>query len=234
MQPVSVVALLVLTVFSRQRTGESRCNSSHEGASHVRGDYLRNWQDSMTNPGRPAKSGDVDVLGLSVLKAKHSAVTDKGQFRHTPIDGLVFRPTRSVPHEDGILTEVARASWQQIGTPVVQVHVTTTQPGRIRAWGLHQESTDRLFVVKGLVSIVVFDGRVRSKTYGMINEFKISERNPGMLVIPPNLYHGWKVIGTEEAFIINMPSVEYNHEAPDALDLPYECAEAPEVVPWRW
>ncbi len=177
---------------------------------------------------------ETDILGLDVLKAKHSAVSAQGQFRHKAIDGLTFRPTRSVPHEDGILTEVARASWEILPEPIVQVHITTTQAGRIRAWGLHQRSTDRLFVVKGLVSIVVFDGRKSSATFGTVNEFKVSERNPGLLVIPPNLYHGWKVIGTEEAFIINMPSDEYDYEAPDALDLPYDCAEAPEIVPWRW
>jgi dTDP-4-dehydrorhamnose 3,5-epimerase len=132
------------------------------------------------------------------------------------------------------LSEVARASWEAVSLPVVQVHVTTTEPGRTRAWGLHQRSTDRLFVVKGLVSIVVYDGRTASPTFGTINEFKVSERNPGLLVIPPNLYHGWKVIGTEEAFIINMPSPEYDYEAPDALELPYDAPEAASIVPWRW
>src|SRR6266566_9606188 len=96
---------------------------------------------------------------------------------------------------------------------------------RIRAWGLHQASTDRLFVVDGLVKIVVFDGRNSSRTFGRINEFSVSAKNPGLLIIPPNLYHGWKNIGTDEAFIVNMPSSEYDHEHPDALDLPYESAE---------
>ena len=118
--------------------------------------------------------------------------------------------------------------------PIVQVHVTTTQPGRIRAWGLHQRSTDRLFVVSGLVSLVVFDGRLDSPTSGALNEFKVSERNPGLLVVPPNLYHGWKNIGTTEASIINMPSSQYHYDSPDALDLPYDAPRAEEIVPFRW
>jgi dTDP-4-dehydrorhamnose 3,5-epimerase len=145
-----------------------------------------------------------------------------------------FRPNRPVPHEDGTLAEIARASWPEIETEVVQVHLTTTYPGRVRAWGLHQASTDRLFVVSGLVSIVVFDGRIDSPTAGALNEFRVSERNPGLLVIPPNLYHGWKNIGVDEAFIINMPSNEYRHEQPDALDLPYDSPRAEEIVPFRW
>jgi dTDP-4-dehydrorhamnose 3,5-epimerase len=139
-----------------------------------------------------------------------------------------------VPHEDGTVAEVARVDWDEVDEPIVHTHVTTTEPGRIRAWGLHRQSTDRLFVVKGLVSIVVYDGRVGSPTQGTVNEFRVSERNPGLLVIPPNLYHGWMVIGTEEAFIINMPTSAYDHSQPDALDLPYDHPEAPAIVPWRW
>ena len=117
---------------------------------------------------------------------------------------------------------------------MVQVHVTTTLAGRIRAWGLHQVSTDRLFVVSGLVRIVVYDGRESSPTAGRINEFTVSERNPGLLVIPPNLYHGWKNIGRSEAVIINMPDRMYNYEAPDALDLPWDSESAQRIVPYRW
>ena len=69
---------------------------------------------------------------------------------------------------------------------------------------------------------------------GALNEFKVSERNPGLLVIAPNLYHGWKNIGTTEAFIINMPSSQYDYDKPDALDLPYDSPDAPGIVPFRW
>lgn len=174
------------------------------------------------------------VVGLDKLVAKSSAVDAGGAPRHAPIDGVIFRPTRPVAHEDGLVTEVARTVWDELDLPIVHVHITTTLPGRVRGWGLHRASTDRLFVVTGLVSIVVFDGREASPTYGFVNQFMVSERNPGLLIIPPDLYHGWKNIGEEEAFIINMPSSTYNHEQPDALDLPYGSPLATEVVPFRW
>src|SRR6266536_3803876 len=178
--------------------------------------------------------GEPEIDGLDVLVNKRSAVDVEARWRMDPIEGLSFRPVRPVPHEDGTVAEVARASWSEVDLPIVQVHVTTTQPGRIRAWGLHRHSTDRLFVVSGLVSIVVYDGRRASPTAGALNEFKVSERNPGLLVISPNLYHGWKNIGTTEAFIINMPSSQYDYDHPDALDLPYDAPEAPDIVPFRW
>lgn len=132
------------------------------------------------------------------------------------------------------MTEVARTGWDVLGGPLVQVHITTTLPGRIRAWGLHQLGTDRLFVVTGLLKIVVFDGRDDSATFGQINEFLVSEKNPGLLVIAPNLYHGWKNMGTTEAIIINMPDRVYNYSAPDALDLPWDSEAAQRIVPYKW
>ena len=175
-----------------------------------------------------------DVLGCDALIAKTSAVDASGEWRRRPIAGLEFRPTRPVPHEDGHVAEVARADWEIIGGPVVQVHTTTTFAGRIRAWGLHRRSTDRLFVVSGLVKFVVFDGRVDIGSSGAINEFIVSEKNPGLLIIPPNLYHGWKNIGTNEAVIINMPTVLYSYVAPDAFDLPWDSAEARNIIPYRF
>jgi dTDP-4-dehydrorhamnose 3,5-epimerase len=175
-----------------------------------------------------------DVLGMDVLQSKSSAVDAAGRLSLEPIDGLVYRPVRPVPHEDGTLAEIVRTDWPEVEHPVVQVHLTTTYPGRVRAWGLHERSTDRLFLVKGLVSIVVFDGRRDSPTFGALNEFKVSERSPALLIIPPNLYHGWKNIGVDESFILNMPTNLYIYDEPDALDLPYEADEAPGVVPFRW
>jgi dTDP-4-dehydrorhamnose 3,5-epimerase len=113
-----------------------------------------------------SRYGTPPVVGSAELLAKKSAVDGAGQLRRMPVDGVVFRPTRPVPHEDGFLTEVARASWDVLDRPVTQVHVTTTYPERIRAWGLHQVSIDRLFVVAGLVKIVVFDGRHDSPSQG--------------------------------------------------------------------
>jgi dTDP-4-dehydrorhamnose 3,5-epimerase len=181
-----------------------------------------------------SRYGTPNVVGSAELLAKKSAVDRDGQLRRMPVEGVVFRPTRPVPHEDGVLTEVARASWEVLDRPITQVHVTTTYPDRIRAWGLHQQSIDRLFVVSGLVRIVVFDGRLDSPSQGHLMEVTVSERNPGLLVIPTNLYHGWKNIGVTEAVIINMPTEMYNYDEPDALDMPWDSDAAKELIPYTW
>jgi dTDP-4-dehydrorhamnose 3,5-epimerase len=174
------------------------------------------------------------VIGQSALLSKNSEVDALGRLHADPIQGVIFRPTRPVAHDEGHVTEVARESWSDLTAPLVQVHVTTTLPGRIRAWGLHLQGTDRLFVVSGLVRIVVFDGRNTSPTRGRFNVFTISEKNPGLLIVPPNLYHGWKNIGVTEAYIINMPDRMYDYESPDALDLPWDSKVAQSLIPYKW
>lgn len=175
-----------------------------------------------------------DIHGLDELIAKQSAVDADGQLRAGAIEGVSFRPMRPVPHEDGVVCEVARASWDELVAPIVQVHITTTLPGRVRGWGLHQISTDRLFVVSGLVQFAVYDGRRSSETFGKLFELKVSEKNPGLLTIAPNLYHGWKNIGTTEASIINMPDRMYQYDKPDALDLPWDSEAARRLIPYQW
>ena len=174
------------------------------------------------------------VVGSDALIPKRSAVTARGELYLEPIEGVHFRAARPVVHDDGVVVEVARTTWEIVDQPIVQVHTTTTLPGRVRGWGLHLHGTDRLFVAYGLVSIVIYDGRRDSVTFGRVNEFRLSERNPGLVIVAPGLYHGWKNIGTDEAIIINMPTRLYQHDGPDALDLPYGSDRAREIVPFQW
>ena len=61
-----------------------------------------------------------------------------------------------------------------------------------------------------------------------------AKKIPGLLIVPPNLYHGWKNIGISEAVIVNMPDRMYDYASPDVLDLPWDSAAAARVVPYRW
>ena len=78
---------------------------------------------------------------------------------------------------------------------------------------------------------MVYDSRETSPTYGSVNEFKVNERSPGLLVIPPDLFHGWKNLGVDEAFILSMPSRPFAYEGPDVYLMPYDAPDADVVVP---
>ena len=175
-----------------------------------------------------------EVEGFSSTSTLRSHVTSQGVLRLSPITGVEYRLTKPVSHHHGHLTEVFRADWGFADFPVVQVNLTTTFPGHIRGWGLHRETIDRLFAAAGSLCIVCYDGRRDSPTFGHLNEFMLGERNQGLVLIPPGVYHGWKNIGTDEATIVSMPSRLYDHDGPDRWELPWNSDEARATIPYHW
>jgi dTDP-4-dehydrorhamnose 3,5-epimerase len=181
---------------------------------------------------RPARLEEVE--GFTSASPRQSLMTAAGALRLDPIDGVQYRPARPVSHHHGHLTEVFRADWGLTEAPLVQVNLTTTFPGRIRAWGIHRLTVDRLFAATGSLCIVCYDGRRGSPTFGCVNELMLGERNQGLIVIPPGVYHGWKNIGADEATIVSMPSELYNHDGPDRWELPWDSDAARRIIPYQW
>ena len=175
-----------------------------------------------------------EVDGFASASQRTSLTTAQGTLRLDPIEGVQYRLTRPVSHHHGHLTEVFRLDWGFADFPVVQVTNTVTFPGRIRAWGIHRFTVDRLFAATGSLCIVCYDGRRASSTFGCINEFMLGERNQGLVMIPPGVYHGWKNIGDDQAAIISMPSELYQYETPDRWELPWDSAAARDTIAYRW
>jgi dTDP-4-dehydrorhamnose 3,5-epimerase len=184
--------------------------------------------------GGVATSSLDQVTGFSSAVPVSSLTTAEGELRGRLIEGVRFRSARPVSHRSGHLTEAFRLDWGLTETPVVQVNVTITFPGKVRGWGIHRKTVDRLFAASGSFCIVCFDGRPQSPTHGCINEFLVGERNQGLIVIPTGIYHGWKNIGLVEAAIVSMPSQLYDHEGPDRWELPWDSDEAQKLIPYRW
>ena len=81
-----------------------------------------------------------------------------------------------------------------------------------------------------MIKVVLYDDRDGSATHGETNEFFIGESNPALLVIPPGVYHGMKGVGTEAAYLLNVPTEPYNRAEPDEYRLdPFE-----NDIPYCW
>lgn len=175
-----------------------------------------------------------EVEGFESASPRQSQTTAEGALRLDPIEGVRYRLARPVSHHHGHLTEAFRTDWGVTEAPVVQVNLTTTFPGRIRAWGIHRFTVDRLFAATGSLCIVCFDGRRGSPTFGCVNEFMLGGRNQGLVVIPPGVFHGWKNIGDDEATIVSMPSQLYNYDGPDRWELTWDSPAARTIIPYQW
>jgi dTDP-4-dehydrorhamnose 3,5-epimerase len=175
-----------------------------------------------------------EVEGFSLASRRRSLSTAEGALRLEPIEGVRYRLARPVSHHHGHLTEAFRVDLGQTEAPNVQVTLTLTFPGRIRAWGIHRFTVDRLFAATGSLLIVCYDGRRGSPTFGAINEFMLGGRNQGLVVIPPGVYHGWQNIGDDEATIVSMPGRLYDYDAPDRWELLWDSADAQATIPYKW
>jgi dTDP-4-dehydrorhamnose 3,5-epimerase len=100
-----------------------------------------------------------------------------------------------------------------------QVYTTTVLPGRIKAWHMHEEQTDRMMLIRGLIRFVGVMGLAKSTEAGLEADTRldlvVDAQDPYMIVIPPQLYHGFQNLGDEEAYIINIPDKPYNYDNPD-------------------
>ncbi len=144
------------------------------------------------------------------------------------IDGVELKKLKVLPDERGRLMEIFRRDdpfYSQFG----QVYMTTAYPGVVKGWHYHKKQFDNMAVVKGMMKIVLYDGRKDSKTFGEVNEFFAGEHNPVLIHIPPFVHHGFKCISPDEAIVINTPTEAYDYKSPDEFrvdphnnDIPYD------------
>lgn len=139
---------------------------------------------------------------------------------------------RLISHGDprGVLTPVLDTRDSFWEHPIVYAYRISILPGRIKGWGMHDHQTDRYFVVSGDVRVVLFDGREHSPTAGSIVEVNFTDRTPGLVKIPPGVWHADQNWGDTEAHIVNFPTRPYDPESPDK----YRIDPHSGAIPFDW
>ncbi len=120
---------------------------------------------------------------------------------------ILFKKLNPIPDERGFLMEILRSDdglFEKFG----QVYITSCYPDVVKGWHRHEKQTDYFCCVKGMIKLVITDGKY-------YKEFYIGERNPLLVQIPPGLWHGFKAVGTKEALVLNIPTYPYNAKKPD-------------------
>jgi dTDP-4-dehydrorhamnose 3,5-epimerase len=143
------------------------------------------------------------------------------------IEGVFYRHFNPVKTGYGRLSEVLRSEWLGENKNVDQVFISSVQPGWISAWHAHADITDRLFVASGTVRIVLYDMRGGSPADAKMQEFLMTGPEPGLLTIPPRVWHGLKNIGQDIAHVVNAVDIAYCYENPDHWRLPPDTTEIP-------
>jgi len=150
------------------------------------------------------------------------------------IEGVIVKQLKLLADERGWLMEILRKDWD-VYEKFGQVYITAAYPNVVKAWHMHKKQTDHLVCIKGMVKLVLYDDRKGSKTKEEINEFVIGEQNPELVKVPPEVWHGFKVISQKTALVMNTPTELYNYKAPDEYRLPPDTSEIPydwKLAPW--
>lgn len=145
------------------------------------------------------------------------------------INGVKITPLKLLPNEKGRLMEVQRtddASFPGFG----QAYITSTYPGIIKAWYRHHHQIDQIASIIGLFKLVLYDARDESSTKDTINEIVMGELAPKLVQIPTGVWHGFKNIGPQEAFLLHINTIPFNFENPDEDRLPFDDV----TIPYSW
>jgi dTDP-4-dehydrorhamnose 3,5-epimerase len=125
------------------------------------------------------------------------------------IDGVSIKPLRRIPDERGYIMHMLRSNdpeFQQFG----EIYFSTIYPEVIKAWHLHSEMTLNYAVVVGMIKLVLCDQRDGSPTKGEIQELYIGQENYQLVTIPPNIWNGFKGIGTHMAVVANCATIPHD------------------------
>ena len=144
------------------------------------------------------------------------------------IDGVSVHEVLNVPKNRGYLTEIFRADWLRgMNVTVDQVFQVVLEPGAISAWHAHEQTFDRLFVNRGMIRVVLYDGREASPTFGLVNEFCFGTVRPALVCIPARVWHGIQNVGAAESSLLNLVDRAYDYEDPDHWRLPLSTPHIP-------
>jgi dTDP-4-dehydrorhamnose 3,5-epimerase len=142
------------------------------------------------------------------------------------IEGVLIEPLQVYPDDRGFFCELARLGKGLAEKMVpgdrckIQVSLTLTYPGTIKAIHYHSEQTDLWAPVSGMVQVFLCDLRRKSRTFGAINTIFVGRFQPWEILIPPGVAHGYKALGVEPIQLVYFTDRHYNPA--DELRLPYD------------
>jgi dTDP-4-dehydrorhamnose 3,5-epimerase len=142
-------------------------------------------------------------------------MVDPGSPRLIP--GVEIEPFVQWPDDRGSFGELFRFGAQGIARDFVasatnrlQVSITKSYPGVIKAIHYHFEQTDLWAPVDGMLQVILCDLRESFPTCGKINTLFIGNLRPWKLRIPPGVGHGYKVLGNEPGQLVYAMDRHYN------------------------
>lgn len=136
-------------------------------------------------------------------------------------------PLRRVPDERGTISHMLKVTdphFQQFG----EIYFSTVYKGVIKGWHLHREMTLNYACIAGRVKLVLYDDREGSATRGELMEIFLGPDNYSLVIIPPNVWNGFKGMSSPHAMIANCCTHPHDPSRTTRLD-PFSSH-----IPYQW
>jgi len=127
------------------------------------------------------------------------------------INGVIIRKITKNEDSRGWLAEFFRQD--EVGYRPAMGYVSLTKPGVIRGPHEHKYQSDAfVFMGPGNFALFLWDNRSASATKGEQIKIEAGENNPALVIVPPGVVHGYKCVGDQDGFCINLPDQLYKGE----------------------
>lgn len=143
------------------------------------------------------------------------------------IQGVFIHPLKQIPDERGKIMHMLRVDdehFEKFG----EIYFSAVYPGAIKGWHIHTEMTLNYAVVHGTIKLVLYDDRMESSTRGELMELFLGEMNYSLVKIPPNIWNGFKGIGTIPAIVANCSTIPHRPDEIQRMD-PFK-----NHIPYNW
>ena len=124
-------------------------------------------------------------------------------------------------HKDqrGFFREIFRFNQQFENIPVGQLSHSLVDKNVVKGWHGHVYQHQWNYVVRGKISVGLYDNREESATYQELMEFEVSDQKPLGYYFPPGVLHGYKcIIGPMHIIYVTSGSYDLDDELRYKLD----------------
>ena len=137
-------------------------------------------------------------------------------------------PLKRVPDERGTICHMLKCTdphFIQFG----EIYFSSVYPGVIKGWHKHREMTLNYACIFGRIKLVLYDEREGSPTKGKLMEIFLGPDNYSLVVIPPEVWNGFKGMSEPLAIVANCCTHPHDPSRSTRLDpfsnhIPYDWA----------
>ncbi|MDR0498782.1 MAG: dTDP-4-dehydrorhamnose 3,5-epimerase family protein [Holophagales bacterium] len=131
-------------------------------------------------------------------------------FKNDKIQGIIIKRLSRFLDERGWLSEFFRSDELPSEYVPAMGYISVTKPGVVRGPHEHVQQADLFcFMGPGDFKITLWDNRPASSTYCNRMELFLGANNPGAIIVPYGVVHGYRCISIEPGWVINCPNQLY-------------------------